>query len=321
MDATPRALPSLDDILAARETLRGIAHMTPILMCETLSKKASCPLYLKCEQFQRGGSFKLRGAYVKMASCLDDARAHGVVAYSSGNHAQGVALAARMLGVTATIFMPEDAPGIKVDAVRTYGADIQFVGTTSDEREAAARAHAEMTGALVIPPFDDPHIIAGQGTVGIEILEQCPSVERVVVPVGGGGLISGVSIAVKASAPSVEVVGVEPEQANAMSASLQANAVTDVRPGPTIADGLKPTRPGELTFQAARAHVDRMVTVSEQQIREATRDVLQRAKLVVEPSGAAAVAACQADVLEDGRTTVAVLSGGNIDFHSFFCTP
>ncbi|HHN81276.1 MAG TPA: pyridoxal-phosphate dependent enzyme, partial [Methanomicrobia archaeon] len=231
MDATPRALPSLDDILTAHETLRGIAHMTPMLMCETLSKKASCPLYLKCEQFQRGGSFKLRGAYFKMASCLDDARAHGVIAYSSGNHAQGVALAARLLDVSATIFMPEDAPDVKVDAVCTYGADIQFVGTTSDEREAAARAHGERTGALIIPPFDDPLIIAGQGTVGIEILEQCPSVERIVVPVGGGGLISGVSIAVKASAPSVEVVGVEPEQANAMSASLQADAVTDVRPG------------------------------------------------------------------------------------------
>jgi threonine dehydratase len=294
--------------------------MTPLFLCETLSKKASCPLYLKCEQFQRGGSFKLRGAYTKMSSHLEEARTNGVVAYSSGNHAQGVALAALMLGVSATIFMPEDAPRVKVDAVHTYGAAIHFVGTTSEEREEAARAHADETGALVIPPFDDFHIIAGQGTVGIEVLEQCPDVERIVVPVGGGGLISGVSIAVKASAPSVEVVGVEPELANAMSMSLHKGAITDVSPGPTIADGLKPTRPGELTFQAVRTHVDRMVTVSEEQIREATLDVLQRAKLVVEPSGAATVAACHTSLLEDGKTTVAIISGGNIDFASFFCT-
>lgn len=270
---------------------------------------------LKLENLQVTGSFKLRGAFNMIASLPDDQRSRGVITYSSGNHAQAVAYAARTLGVPAVVVMPTTAPSVKVAGARGYGAEVIEEGTTSVERKQRAEREAERRGLTIVPPFDDLRIIAGQGTVGREILEDLPGVERVVAPVGGGGLISGVSAAVRQGASSpdqVSVVGVEPVGAAKMTASLAAGEPVQLATVASVADGLLPVRPGDLTFAHVRQFVEAVVTVDDDAICRAVRWLFERAKLVVEPSGAASLAACLAD--QDGveRRTVAVVSGGNV---------
>lgn len=303
----------LDDIRAARELLRGVAIETPMEESRWLSQLAGGPVDLKCENLQRTGSFKARGAYVRISRLSPEERAHGVVAASAGNHAQGVALAAQMLGIKATIFMPEGAPIPKEKATRGYGADVTFHGRYLEDALAEARSFAERTGAVLIHPFDHPDIVAGQGTCGLEILEQAPELRTVLVSLGGGGLLGGIAIAVKALRPDVRVVGVQAAEAAAYPASIAAGHPVALKTMNTMADGIAVGLPGDVPFAAVRDHVDDIVTVSEESLSRAVLAVLERAKMVVEPAGAAAVAAIleHPDAFE--TPTVAVLSGGNID--------
>lgn len=303
----------LADIQAAREVLKGVAIETPMEESRWLSALAGGPVSLKCENLQRTGSFKARGAYLRISRLSPEERAHGVVAASAGNHAQGVALAAQMLGIRATIFMPEGAPIPKEKATRGYGADVSFHGRYLEDALAEAMAFAERTGAVLIHPFDHADIVAGQGTCGLEILEQAPDVKTVLVSLGGGGLLGGVAIAVKALRPDVRVIGVQAAQAAAYPASLAAGQPVKLESMSTMADGIAVGLPGAITFAAVRDHVDEIVTVSEESLSRAVLAVLERAKMVVEPAGAAAVAALldHPDAFE--TPAVAVLSGGNID--------
>lgn len=303
----------LADIEAARELLREVIIETPIETSRWLSDLAGTPVLLKCENLQRTGSFKPRGAYVRIARLTDAERANGVVAASAGNHAQGVALAARITGASATVFMPEGAPIPKERATRGYGADVIFAGRTVDESLAAAHEHADRTGAVLIHPFDHPDVIAGQGTLGLEVLEQVPDVRTVVVPVGGGGLLAGMALAIKARRPDVRVVGVQAEGAAAYPGSLAAGGPVPLDSMKTMADGIAVGRPGELTFAAVRQYVDEIRTVSEESISRALLALLERAKLVVEPAGAVGVAALLDDPQAFEGPVVTVLSGGNID--------
>jgi len=275
-------------------------------------------LYLKPENLQPIGAFKLRGAYNKIASLTDEERARGVITYSSGNHAQGVAYAARALGTKAVIVMPRNAPAIKREATAALGAEIVFVGPSGPERQIKAEELAAEHGYVIVPPYDDEKIIAGQGTAGLEILEDLPDVDLVLVPVGGGGLISGISTAIKLSKPSTKVVGVEPELAGDAQASLRAGEIVKFPPEQvlqTCADGLRAQYIGTMTFEHIRRYVDDIVTVSEDQIMQAARLLAQNPKTVAEPSGAVATAAWlfQRDSLPLSNFTVAVISGGNID--------
>ncbi len=301
---------SLSTIEAARERLCGVAYLTPVLPFDTGAARAS-DLSLKCENLQRTGSFKIRGAYNLIAALRPDQLAHGVIAYSSGNHAQGVACAASMLGIHATIVMPENAVQAKVEATRRFGADVLFAGTDSETRRRIAEDLAEERGAALVPPYNHYAIIAGQGTIGLEILEQWPDVETVIVPIGGGGLIAGVSQALKLRRPSVRVVGAEPAGAADAGASLRSGRIVELDDVETIADGLRARRVGELPFAAIQRYVDDIVAVPDSLILETTCSLLISAHLVVEPSGAVATAAALAGAAR-GRT-VAVVSGGNID--------
>ncbi|GAA4106436.1 threonine ammonia-lyase [Actinomadura miaoliensis] len=312
------ALVSVDDVRAARELLREVIAPTPLVHSRVLSELIGGPVYLKCENLQRTGSFKIRGAYVRIARLSDAERARGVVAASAGNHAQGVALAASMLGAKATVFMPEGAPLPKVAATRGYGADVVFPGPTVDDCLVAAQRHAEEHGAVLIHPFDHPDVVAGQGTIGLEILDQLPDVRTVVGAVGGGGLMSGVAVALKGAVeesggPDIKVVGAQAKRAAAFPASLAAGRPVRVEVQPTMADGISVGRPGDLTYDLVTELLDAVVTVTEESISQALLLCLERAKQVVEPAGAAGVAA----LLEHSyavRTPVAVLlSGGNID--------
>lgn len=311
----PLAAPlvSLDDIQAARRLLDGVARLTPVEGTRVLSDRVGGPVLVKCENLQRAGSFKIRGAYVRIAGLDDEEKARGVVAASAGNHGQGVALAARLLGTTATVFMPAGAPLPKIEATIGYGARVETHGHTVDDALTAATAYAGERGAVLIHPFDHPHIIAGQGTVGLEILEQVPDVATVVVAVGGGGLVSGVAAAVKRLRPGVRIVGVQAETAAAYPASLAAGHPVPLPSMATIADGIAVASPGRLTFAHVEALVDDVVTVSEEALSRALLLCLERAKLVVEPAGAAAVAAVMEEPLAFPPPVVAVLSGGNID--------
>ncbi|WP_017936152.1 threonine ammonia-lyase [Nocardioides sp. Iso805N] len=303
----------LADIEAARELLRDVVIETPIESSRWLSDLVGAPVLLKCENLQRTGSFKSRGAYVRIARLTDEERAKGVVAASAGNHAQGVALAARLTGASATVFMPEGAPIPKERATRGYGADVIFAGRTVDESLTAAHEYAARTGAVLIHPFDHPDVIAGQGTVGLEILEQVPDVRTVVVPAGGGGLIAGVALAIKAQRPDVRVIGVQAEGAASYPSSLEAGGPVPLASMKTMADGIAVGRPGELTFAAVRDHVDEIRTVSEESISRALLSLLERAKLVVEPAGAVGIAALLDDPTAFEGPVAVVLSGGNID--------
>jgi len=303
----------LADVEAARTLLQGIARTTPLEGSRPLSRLVGGPVWLKCENLQRTGSFKVRGAYTRIARLTDEQRARGVVAASAGNHAQGVAFSARFLGASSTVFMPESAPLPKVAATRGYGAEVRLTGDTVDEALVAAREFADRTGAVLVHPFDHADVIAGQGTVGLELLEQCPDVRTVVVCTGGGGLVAGIAVAVKALRPDVQVVAAQAATAAAFPGSLAAGRPVALERMATMADGIAVGLPGELTFPLVRDLVDRVVTVEEEAISRALLLCLERAKLVVEPAGAAAVAALLADPGAFEPPVVAVLSGGNID--------
>jgi threonine dehydratase len=303
-----------ESIAAAARTLEGVAVTTPLIPAPWLSQQIGADVRLKCENLQRAGAFKVRGAYTAIARLAPADRARGVITYSSGNHAQGVALAAQLFGVRAVVVMPTTAPAVKVEGARRLGAEVVLEGTTSIERKHRAEAEAAAQGLTMVPAFDHPDIIAGQGTVGVEILEQWPDVETVLVPIGGGGLISGVAAWLHAERPSCRVIGVEPENADAMARSVAAGEPVTIEPKPTIADGLMPVRPGDLTFAHVRDLVEDIVLVSDTEIAAATARLLAVGKLVVEFSGAATVAALLSGRFDPaGRNTVAILSGGNLD--------
>ncbi|WP_374010075.1 threonine ammonia-lyase [Leifsonia sp. LS-T14] len=314
---TPFAGPSLDEFEAARSIVATVAQATPIESSRYLTELLGAPVLLKCENLQRTGSYKIRGAYNRMSKLTAEERARGVVAASAGNHAQGVAFAARELGIHATIFMPVGVAIPKFQATRAYGADVVLSGAYVDETLRAAADFAAETGAVLIPPFDHPDVVAGQGTLGLEILEAVPDVRTIVVPIGGGGLISGVASAVKQQAArdgrQIRVIGVQAANAAAYPPSLAAGEPTDISLVATIADGIAVSRPGALNFEIIREAVDQVVTVSEDDIARAMVVLLERAKLVVEPAGAAGVAAILAGSIAADGTTVAILSGGNID--------
>ncbi|MFD8208038.1 threonine ammonia-lyase [Streptomyces sp. NPDC059695] len=303
----------LDDVRGAQKMLAGVARTTAMEGSRHLSSLVGAPVHLKCENLQRTGSFKLRGAYVRISGLRPEERAAGVVAASAGNHAQGVALASQLLGVHATVFMPLGAPLPKVAATRDYGADVRLHGHVVDETLAAAEEYARETGAVFIHPFDHPDIIAGQGTVGLEILEQCPEIRTILVGVGGGGLAAGIGLAVKSLRPDVKVIGVQAEGAAAYPPSLAAGYPVAIDAPVTMADGIKVGRPGDVPFALVREYVDEVRTVSEDALSSALLLCLERAKLVVEPAGASPVAALLADPASFRGPVVAVLSGGNVD--------
>ena len=307
---------TLDDIKQAQSLLRNVAVRTPVL--EWTGATAKRKLFLKLENLQPIGAFKLRGAYNKISSFSEEERRRGVVSYSSGNHGQGVAYAARALGVKAVIVMPGNAPKNKLLATASLGAEVVTVGAGSEERRIRAEQLAAEHGYVIVPPYNDEKIIAGQGTVGLEILEDLPGVETVLAPVGGGGLISGISAAVKLSNPKIRVIGVEPELAGDARASLKAGHIVSFdadQVTQTVADGLRTQSIGEANFKHIRAYVDDIVSVKEEEIREATRALSANPKTLAEPSGAVGVAAFMFHSAELPRTTtnVAVISGGNID--------
>jgi threonine dehydratase len=303
---------SLTDIEAARELLDGVVRPTPLESSRWLSERVGGPVFLKCENLQRAGSFKIRGAYVRIARLTPEERAAGVVAASAGNHAQGVALAASLLGIKATVFMPEGAPIVKEKATRGYGADVRFVGHSVDEALEAAHDFAVQTHAVLIHPFDHADIVAGQGTVGLEIVEQCPDVRTVVTGTGGGGLLAGVAVAVKGRKPDARVVGVQAEGAAAYPPSLAAGKPISLDSMATMADGIAVGRPGDVPLEIVQKHCG-VVTVSEESLSRALLMLMERAKLVVEPAGAAGVAAICDDPTQFQPPVVAILSGGNVD--------
>jgi len=306
---------TLADVEKARELLAGLVRQTPVEPNRVLAEKVGGPVFLKCENLQRAGSFKIRGAYTRIAGLSEAERERGVVAASAGNHGQAVALAAQLLGIPARVYMPSEASLPKVQATRAYGAQVEFVHGTVDECLVRALAWAEDTGAVLIHPFDHPDIIAGQGTVGLEILEQCPDVGTVLVCTGGGGLLAGIAAAVRALKPDVSVIGVQAEGAASYPPSLSVGQPVPLPAMATMADGIAVGRPGDVPFALVQALVDGVVTVSEELISRALLFLLERAKLVVEPAGAAGVAALlDPQIASQLRApVVAVLSGGNID--------
>jgi threonine dehydratase len=308
MDLLP--LPTLDHIRQARIRLASVVLPTPLLPLNPAPVGAE-DRFIKCENLQRTGSFKIRGAYNRIAQLSTAQRAAGVIAYSSGNHAQGVACAAALLGVQATIVMPENAIAAKVIATKSYGSTVLFAGTDSETRRRVAEDLARERGLELVPPYDCPAIIAGQGTLGLEVLEAVPHLESILVPIGGGGLISGVALAVKALRPQVRVIGVEPAGAADAQASRRIGQVVEWDSVETIADGLRAHRIGRLPFQVITTAVDDIVTVTDEAILAAVRWLLHAHRLVVEPSGAVAVAALQAG--HGSGRSVAIVSGGNID--------
>ncbi|HZC42085.1 MAG TPA: threonine ammonia-lyase [Streptosporangiaceae bacterium] len=301
------------DVAAAADVLRGVLSPTPLVHSRVLSERAGGPVFLKCENLQRTGSFKARGAYLRISRLSGEERARGVVAASAGNHAQGVAFAAARLGTQATVFMPAGAPLPKLEATRGYGAEVISTGTCVEDCLAAALAHAEAHGKVFIHPFDHPDVVAGQGTAGIEIMEQCPQARTVLVPVGGGGLAAGIAVAVKHASPATAVVGVQAEAVAPVPASLAAGQPVPVEPGVTMADGIAVSRPGEIPLRILSELADRVVTVSEETLSRALLLCLERAKQLVEPAGAAGAGALLEYPDEFEPPVVAVLSGGNID--------
>ena len=307
---------TLDDVQLAQRRVHGVALRTPLVPCPRGAEERL--LYFKAENLQPTGAFKLRGAYNKISSLSPEERRRGVVAHSSGNHAQAVAYAARALGVHAVIVMPRGAPRVKLDATAAYGAEILFVGDDSAERVRKAEELAADHGYVPVPPYDDETLIAGQGTVGLEILEDLPDVETVLVPVSGGGLISGVAAAIKLSRPEVRVIGVEPELAADARESLKTGKLVELpaeQVGRTIADGLRVRKLGYAPLEHVRAFVDDIIAVSEEEILDAMRRMALRARLVAEPSGAVTFAAhlFHRDELPATRVNVAIVSGGNVE--------
>ena len=310
---TTAAIVSLDSIRQAAQRIKHIARLTPLM---DVSAAAGRPFFLKCENLQPAGAFKIRGAYNMVAQLTDEQRARGVVTYSSGNHGQAVALAARELGAPAVVVMPTTAPKIKIEGARAFGAEIILAGTTSLDRKVRAEAEVAARGLTMVPPFDHEWIIAGQGTAGLEILDQCPDVAAVLVPIGGGGLAAGVSAAIKQSKPSVKVIGVEPAGAAAMKASVDAGHPITLPKTASVADGLMPVRPGDITYAHVSRLADAVVTVEDRTIVDAVFWIFSNAKMVAEPSGAATTAAVLSGALDSAINVngpvVAIVSGGNM---------
>jgi threonine dehydratase len=317
MTTEPTVGPSLADFERARGVVSRVAELTPMESSRYLAELLGSPVYLKCENLQRTGSYKIRGAYNRLSQLTAEERARGVVAASAGNHAQGVALAARELGIKATIFMPIGVALPKLSATRDYGADVVLRGHIFDETATAARAFAVETDAVFIPPFDHIDIVTGQGTLGLEILDQVADVDTIVIPIGGGGLIAGVASAAKQRADvegrSIRIIGVQSSNAAAYPVSLQNGSPTEIAITPTIADGIAVAKPGMLNFDIVREFVDEVVTVTDDEAAKALLVLLERAKLVVEPAGAVGVAALLSGRIANTGTTVLILSGGNID--------
>lgn len=305
----------LADVQAAARRLLTRIHRTPVVASQSFDDATGYQVFFKCENLQRAGSFKIRGALNKLLTLTDAERARGVVAFSSGNHAQGVALAARLVGTTAVVCMPADAPALKLEATRGYGAEVVFYDRFKDDREAMGRRLAAETGRVLVPPFDDPAVMAGQGTAVLELLQDVPSLDALVTPVGGGGLMAGCSTVARALFPGMRIVGVETETANDTYLSLQRGERVTIAPPPTIADGIRTTTPGALTFPVLRANGVEIALVGDDAVRAAVRFLALRARLVVEPTGAvgAAVLLARALRLPRGARVGVVLSGGNID--------
>jgi threonine dehydratase len=308
---------TIDDVRAAARRLHGIAHRTPVMTSKTLDEAAGCSVYLKCENFQRMGAFKFRGAYNRISQLDGLQKRSGVVAFSSGNHAQGVALACKLLGVPAVIVMPSDAPKSKIAATTGYGAEVIFYDRHRSHRAEIAQKICEERGAVLVPPFDDRDIIAGAGTAVLELLEDVPGIQAIVTPVGGGGLLSGSAIAAHAANPDIEIVGVEPEAGNDVGQSLERAEIVHIDVPQTIADGLQTQAPGELTFATLRREHAKIVTVSDGELREAMRFAFERMKIVIEPSGAAGLAAVMNGKIGRGKNVGVMISGGNVDVARF----
>lgn len=307
-------LVGLTEIEAASRRLAGVIISTPLLPADAISEKVGGQVRLKCESLQRAGSFKIRGAYNFVSQLSDEQVAQGLITYSSGNHAQAVALAGRLRGVRVVVVMPTTAPKVKRDGAERLGAEVVYEGTTTVERRARAEAIAEVEGLVIVPPFDHRHIIAGQGTVGLEIGRAWPDVDIVLAPIGGGGLASGVAASIKRMLPSARVIGVEPEGAPSMRRALDNGSPTILDSIDTIADGLAPVIAGELTFEHARDLMDDVVLVDDASIRAATELLVGRQKLVVEYSGAATTAALLSGKVDPkGGGVAAIISGGNLD--------
>ena len=306
---------TLDDIRRAAERIRPIAHRTPVMTSRTFDALAGVEAFFKCENLQRGGAFKIRGAANFIFSIPEADRARGVVAFSSGNHAQAVAIAAASVGAPATIVMPADAPRSKVEATRGYGARVVVYDRLREDREAIGRRIAGETGAALVPPYDHPWIIAGQGTAALELMEEVAGLDALVVPVGGGGLISGCATAAKGIAPSIRVFGVEPEDGNDTWLSLRAGERREIPPPATVADGLRAQKPGAVTFPIIQRLVDDIFLAGEDEIKTALKFLLTRMKILAEPSGAVPAAAVLAGKLPPGLRRVGILiSGGNVDY-------
>jgi len=305
---------SYDDVAAAAQRLAGIAHRTPVLTSRTADELTGAHIYFKCENLQRMGAFKFRGAYNALAQFTPEQRKHGVVAFSSGNHAQAVALSARLLGMPATIVMPQDAPAIKIEATRGYGAEVLLYDRYTEDREAIGRRLAQDRGMTLIPPFDHPHVMAGQGTAALELMQEAGNLDLLLVCVGGGGLISGCAVAARHLQPACRVVGVEPEAGNDVQQSLARGEIVHIDVPRTIADGAQTQQPGRYTFPVIQARVSQVVTVSDEALRRAMRFFASRMKIVVEPTGClGAAAAFESVVTVRGRRVGVILSGGNVD--------
>ena len=306
---------SFADVEAAAARLNGIANVTPVMTSRSFDALVNATVFFKCENYQRVGAFKFRGAYNHLSQLPADAKTRGVVAASSGNHAQGVALSAKLLGIPCTILMPDDAPTSKIAATRGYGASVTFFDRENDLPEVAARKASEPTNAYIVPSFDDPWIMAGQGTAALELLREIPDLDLVLSPLGGGGLLSGTVTAVRGASPATRVVGVEPETADDWVQSLAKGERVLIDPPQTIADGVRTRQPGKLTFEVVRTLVDDVVTVTDAAIEEATRFMVLRMKTVVEPTGAIPAAALMSGRVGGiaGKRVGAIVSGGNVD--------
>ena len=306
------------DVAAAAQRLQGIAHRTPVLTSRTADELTGAQLFFKCENFQRMGAFKFRGAYNALAQFSPQQRAAGVVAFSSGNHAQAIALSARLLAMPATIVMPQDAPPVKIAATRGYGAEVVLYDRYTEDREAIGRRLAEERGMTLIPPFDHPHVMAGQGTAALELLQETGSLDLLLVCTGGGGLISGCATAAHHLQPACSVVGVEPAAGNDVQQSLRAGAIVGIPVPQTIADGAQTQAPGKLTFPIIQALVSDVVTVNDDALKRAMRFFAQRMKIVVEPTGClGAAAAFEQAVDVRGRRVGIIVSGGNVDLAQY----
>ena len=302
-----------DEVQRAAERLKGVAHRTPVVTSRTLNETVGAEVFLKCENLQRVGAFKFRGAYNAISQLTPEERERGVLAYSSGNHAQGVALASKVLGVEATIVMPKDAPVSKLAATRGYGAYVVLYDREEVSRREVAAQLQEDESYSLIPPFDHPHIVAGQGTAALELFEDVPDLGTLLVPCGGAGLLSGCAVAASGLAPDCEVIGIEPKVADDATRSFYSGHIQTIKNPPTIADGTRTESVGEINFELMRKHVKAMRTVSEEAILEAVRFLFFRTKLVVEPSGALGVAALLSGAVEPSGRVGVILSGGNVD--------